>query len=188
MSQNQDNIQENSQDESTNLSRKTAILRNKLKDTNNSRIALETIQWLADSFDGIGESMSDILGPLFGEGSTLESVRKTIAKKERRSKKKNVFIVKGLKKPLTAYLLYSKDQHQTNKGTDEWTNMDMGAQSRAISASWKKLSAAKKRPFTKRSVEAKKQYELEYNRLRDEAITNGSFVPDPPKVKGPRNA
>ena len=188
MSQNQDNIQENNQDESTNLSRKTAILRNKLKDTNNSRIALETIQWLADSFDGIGESMSDILEPLFGEGSTLESVRKTIAKKERRSKKKNVFVVKGLKKPLTAYLLYSKDQHQANKGTDEWTNMDMGAQSRAISASWKKLSAAKKRTYTKRSVEAKKQYDLEYNRLRDEAIANGSFVPDPPKVKGPRNA
>ena len=125
MSQNQDNIQENSQDESTNLSRKTAILRNKLKNTNNSKIVLEMVQWLADNFDGIGEFMSEILEPLFGEGSTIDSVRKTIAKKERRSKKKNVFIVKGLKKPLTAYLLYSKDQHQTNKGTEQWKKMDM---------------------------------------------------------------
>ena len=114
-------------------------------------------------------------------GESREALDSLITKANKREKKKvATFQPKGYKKPSNCKNLFDKQfKIDCDKKGIKFSLTD-------CAAAWQKLSEKEKNKFKKQAADDKAKSDIEFDKLRDEAIMNGEF-PEP-KPKGPCTA
>ena len=125
------------------------------------------------------DGATEILKLVWGESQ--EVLDSLITKANKREKKKvATFQPKGYKKPSNCKNLFDKQfKIDCDKKGIKFSLTD-------CSAAWQKLSDKEKDKFKKQAKDNKAKSDIEFDKLRDEAIMNGEF-PEP-KPKGPCTA
>ena len=137
-----------------------------------AKFFLEIIDKLGDQFDGM--PIPEILETFWGEPrDVLEKLIKKANKREKKEEAK--FDAKTLKRAPGANILFQKDYKTKCDAKGIKFNLKTCAEE------YKKLSDKDKAKYQKESLRLKEEYNVEYARLRGEAIKNGDFPEDKPK-------
>lgn len=82
--------------------------------------------------------------------------------------------LEGIKKPQTAYIIYST--HRRNILSKEHPELPMVELSKLMGAEWTKMTDEQKKPWNKKAVEAKAEYELKVEAARNRDRPAASII------------
>lgn len=120
------------------------------------------------------EGIKDIISHFWGKSE--EELNELIKLQNKREKKvKDKFAPDNIVKAKSAYHLFTKDF------VLECTKNEIKFTLTGLSTAWKALSKTEKEKYNQAAINKKKEYEIQYNVLKNKAIENGTISVDKPK-------
>jgi len=137
---------------------------------------IKVIQAFFDNIDIENRTPEDFLKIITDDPKeVLEFNFKKSRKREKKKKEKFAPPKEVLKRPLTGYHIFRKEEFAKLEGDDRKHGNTL------ISTKWNGLSTKAKDKYNKKSSKAKEEYQIKYDKLLQEAIDNGDFPEPKPK-------
>tara|TARA_B100001093_G_C26845081_1_gene1022368 strand:+ start:3011 stop:3766 length:756 start_codon:yes stop_codon:yes gene_type:complete len=137
---------------------------------------IKVIQAFFDHIDIENRTPEDFLKIITDDSQeTLEFNFKKSRKREKKKKEKFSPSKDVLKRPLSGYHMFRKEEFAKLEGDDRKNGNTL------ISTKWNELNAKGKAKYNKRAAKAKQEYQTKYDQLLKEAIENGDFPEPKPK-------